>query len=192
MSDTAPQTGPVAPAGFNHIVLNVRDIEESHAFWTGILGFRHVGTLRPGPGRPAGLKMRFYSLERAAGMSHHDLALVENTALPPKPETWSMFGVPSAVNHIALCWPSRAAWLAQLEYMQAKGIPFHRRIEHGMTHSVYVSDPNGYGVEVLYELPREVWEGDIDEALNYAVPRPTEGPDALDDRHQDLPVFGRR
>ena len=31
------------------------------------------------------------------------------------------------------------------------------RVNHGMTHSVYINDPNGYGVEVLYELPREMW-----------------------------------
>ena len=36
-----------------------------------------------------------------------------------------------------------------------------------MTHSLYIHDPNGYGVEVLYDLPREIWEGDIDAALNW-------------------------
>jgi hypothetical protein len=39
---------------------------------------------------------------------------------------------------------------------------------------VDVNDPNGYGVEVLYELPAEVWKHDIDGALNYAVPYPRE------------------
>jgi hypothetical protein len=34
-----------------------------------------------------------------------------------------------------------------------------------MTHSVSINDPNGYGVEVLYELSRDIWEGDIDGAL---------------------------
>jgi catechol 2,3-dioxygenase len=41
---------------------------------------------------------------------------------------------------------------------------------------------------VLYELPREVWEGDIDGAQNFAEALPTEGPDALIDR-TDNPVF---
>ncbi len=59
-----------------------------------------------------------------------------------------------------------------------------------MTHSVYVSDPDGYGCEVLYELPREIWEGDVNAALNYAVPLPTEGPEALEDA-TDVKVFGR-
>jgi catechol 2,3-dioxygenase len=30
-----------------------------------------------------------------------------------------------------------------------------------MTHSLYIRDPNGYSVELLYELPREVWEGNV-------------------------------
>lgn len=48
------------------------------------------------------------------------------------------------------------------------------RVDHGMTHSVYVNDPNGYGVEVLYELPEEVWKHDINGALNYAKRLPPE------------------
>jgi hypothetical protein len=39
---------------------------------------------------------------------------------------------------------------------------------HGMTHTLYIQDPNARGVELVYELPREVWEGDIDAALNFA------------------------
>ncbi len=59
-----------------------------------------------------------------------------------------------------------------------------------MTHSLYIHDPNGYGIELLYELPREVWGGDIDAALNFAVQLPTEGKEALADRTADVPVFG--
>ena len=59
-------------------------------------------------------------------------------------------------------------------------MPFHRRINHGMTHSVHISDPDGHGIEVLYELPLEVWEHDIDGAQNYS--------EALID-HTENPVF---
>jgi catechol 2,3-dioxygenase len=44
---------------------------------------------------------------------------------------------------------------------------------------------------VLYELPRQVWEGDINAALNYAERLPTEGEAALVDQTHDLPVFGK-
>lgn len=72
--------------------------------------------------------------------------------------------------------------------MQSQGVTFHARLDHGMTHSAYVSDPDGHGIEVLYELPREVWEEDIDAALNWAKPLPTEGPGALAD-DTDYKVF---
>jgi catechol 2,3-dioxygenase len=175
---------PIAPRGINHLVLNVRDIEESHRFWTEVVGFQQVSELKPGPGRPNPPKMRFYT----SGGHHHELALVENPQLPPPPAEWTMFGMPTAINHIAVTYPSRDAWLQQLSYLQKKGVKFDRRVEHGMTHSLYIHDPNGYGVELVYDQPREIWEGDLDAALNYATILPTEGPEALADR-VDVPVF---
>jgi catechol-2,3-dioxygenase len=185
-----PPRAAVTPAGLNHLVLNVRDLEESHAFWTEIMGFKQVGELHPRPDRPHPPKMRFYSGDHSGKMNHHDLALVEMPNLPP-PSAWSMSDSTVAINHIAITWPSREAWLQQIAFLQSKGVPFHRRTNHGMTHSVYISDPNGYGIEVLYELPREVWEGDIDAALNYAERLPTEGDEALIDEAHNVPVFGK-
>jgi catechol 2,3-dioxygenase len=180
-----------APRALNHVVLNVRDMEESHRFWTEVIGFCHVGTAKPRADRPVAPNMRFYSCDHGGGrMSHHDLALVENRELPPPPPHWTMVGSPIAVNHIGIALPSREAWLRQLAFLQAKGVQFDLRVEHGMTHSVYIHDPNGYGVELLYELPREVWENDIDGALNYSVRLPTEGEAALTDRVEALPKFG--
>ena len=187
---TTPPRAAVTPVGINHLVLNVRDIEESHAFWTEIMGFKQVGELRPRPDRPNPPKMRFYSGDHEGKMQHHDLALMEMPNLPP-PAAWSMASSQLAINHVAITLPSREAWLKQIAFLQSKGIPFHRRINHGMTHSVYISDPNGYGIEVLYELPREVWEGDIDAALNYAEALPTEGEAALVDAAHNVPVFGK-
>ena len=179
----------VAPVGINHVVLNVRDIDESHKFWTEVVGFKMVGELKATPQRPNPPKMRFYSGDRGDGVyNHHDLALAENKSLPPPPAEWSMFGMPSAINHIAVTMPDRETWLAQLERLQKLGIKFNRRVDHGMTHSLYINDPNGYGIEILYELPRAVWGGDIDGALNYAESLPTEGAEALRDT-TDVPVF---
>ena len=142
---------PVTPRGINHLVLNVRNLEESHKFWTEVVGMQQVGELKPAPNRPNPPRMRFYSGAGAAGTHHHDMALMENPNLPEPPAEWNMVG---------------------------------------MTHSLYIHDPTGYGVELLYDLPREIWERDIDAALNFAVAVPTEGAEALVDRTADLPVFG--
>jgi catechol 2,3-dioxygenase len=181
------------PRGINHIVLNVRDLEVSHRFWTELMGFRCVAELKPMPGRPRP-KMRFYSGVDAHGdVTHHDLALAEIPADSPKDErgTWSLMPARLGINHVAIAWPDRESWLKQVEFLQSKGVTFHRRINHGMTHSVYVSDPDGHGIEVLYELPREVWQGDIDGAQNYSQALPTEGPEALIDT-TDNPLFEAR
>lgn len=185
-----PPREAVTPTGINHVVLNVRNIEASHAFWTDILGFKQVGELHARPDRPNPPKMRFYSGDRDGRLNHHDLALVEVPGMPP-PAEWSITGNDVAINHVAITLPNREAWLKQLAFLQKKGVTFEWRVNHGMTHSVYITDPNGYGVEVLYELPRDVWEGDIDAALNYAERLPTEGEEALVDQAEDVPVFGQ-
>ena len=106
----------------------------------------------------------------------------------PDDGPWSLVARRVGLNHLAITWPDRESWLKQVAVLRAKGVPFHLRINHGMTHSAYISDPDGHGIEVLYELPREVWEGDIEAAQNFAERLPTEGPETMIDR-EDNPVF---
>src|SRR5713226_1803282 len=148
-----------APRGINHLVLNVRNLEASHRFWTEIIGFRCVAEVQ------------------------------EPEANGGDREKWDLMPGRTGINHVAIAWPDRESWLKQVAFLQSKGVPFHRRTNHGMTHSVYISDPDGHGIEVLYELPREVWEKDIDAAQNYSEQLPTEGAESLVDR-TDNPVFG--
>jgi catechol 2,3-dioxygenase len=180
--------GAETPRGVNHVVLNVRDLEVSHRFWTEIMGFRLVGELK---GRP--WRMRFYSGVDAGGnVTHHDLALAEVSSAGGADTdggAWTMLPKRIGLNHVAVAWPDRESWLRQLAFLQSQDVPFLRRVNHGMTHSVYIADPDGHGIEVLYELPREIWEHDIDAAQNFAEQLPSEGPEALVDR-TDNPVFG--
>jgi catechol 2,3-dioxygenase len=183
-------SAPVPPAAINHLVINVKDIERSHHFWSGLLGFIQCGQIGPRPDRP-GFEMRFY---QGSTGSHHDLALVQvpNPDAIPDPEgEWGMAPRGTGINHVAIKWPDRESWLRQIAWLQSQGVKFHRRVDHGMTHSVYISDPDGHGIEVLYELPREVWEGDINAALNWATSLPTEGAEVLED-NTDYFVFGRK
>ncbi len=77
---TACAQGPVARVGLNHIVIKVRDMAESHAFWTDIIGLRHVADFAHA--RPRRGAMRFYRGANNAAPHHHDIALVEISALP--------------------------------------------------------------------------------------------------------------
>ena len=169
-------TRPSRPS-VNHLVLNVRDIEASHRFYSGGLGFEQCGTLETPPG---GVDMRFY---RGHPDHHHDLALAQipDPASAPAVPSWEMFTNLPGIAHIAIGYDSREEWLAQLTHLQAVGIRTAVRANHGMTHSAYIVDPDGHGIEVLYNLPAEVWEGDVNAALSHFEVLPNDGPEALED-----------
>src|SRR5436190_20187443 len=147
---TTPSRGP----SVNHLVLNVRAIEASHRFYTELLGFQQCGELTHT------MTMRFY---RGSESTHHDLALVEvNEPAPADSEQWSMEPKRVGVNHFAVAYPDRESWLAQLRHQKEAGVEVLVRGNHGMTHSAYIADPDGDGVEVLYNLPPDVWQDDVD------------------------------
>jgi catechol 2,3-dioxygenase len=153
-------------ASVNHLVLNVRDIEASHHFYTELLGFEQCAQLSHGA------VMRFYrAIRRITTTSHWCRS---RTASLPGPEAWSMEAKRVGLNHIAMAYPDRESFLKQLRHLRANGVEFIVRGNHGMTHSAYISDPDGYGIEVLYEVPAEVWSGDVDAALNYFEVLPPE------------------
>jgi catechol 2,3-dioxygenase len=160
-----PATEPETPCGLNHVVLNVRDIDAAHRFWTERLGFRHVGTSRRGPDVAPNRAMRFYSGELDGKLRHHDIALVEQAALPADRAA-------QGLNHVAIAYPTEDAWQKQISFLAARGVALRGRVDRGVTHSIHVSDPDGNEIELVYELPRALWEGDIDAALNRAVERP--------------------
>lgn len=157
---------PQVPSGVNHLVVNVRDIEESHRFWTELLGFRHVGTARHARA-DGGPPTRFYSGVKDGKLHHHDIALDQQPALARADAVQ-----PQSLAHVAIEYASEAAWRAQIRFLTGQGVALHRLIERGTTHSIYLTDPNGIVVELVFELPRAQWEDDIDAALNRAVPRP--------------------
>ena len=180
------QALPVAPLGLNHLVINVRNMAESHSFWTDVVGLKRVGTGQQEGGDGPPRAMAFYSGQREGRLTHHDIALVEYPELPAPAADGTLT---SAINHIAIAYADRDAWLRQLAHLQSTGVKFERRVEHGMSRSLYVRDPNGYSVELLYELPRAVWERNIQAALDHHITLAHEGAEALVDRAEPGPVF---
>ena len=164
MSRTPTTPSPIQPVGLSHLVLNVRDLERSHRFWTEVVGFRQVGEVEA-------MKMRFYLGSR---LTHHELALVEvmNPAdpatAPDEGKPVQFVGARTGVNHVAIQLPDDAAFDAAERWLRENGIPIDARIDHGMTRSLYLTDPDGHGVELCVDLPREVWESDRNAAFNQA------------------------
>jgi catechol-2,3-dioxygenase len=175
-------TQPTAGPRIGHMVLNVRDIEASHRFYTDALGFEQCGEMVVGSriGR-----MRFY---RGDPNYHHHLALVQTKEVVDEARQWHILNTHVGINHIALAYADRDEFLARVKFLQDSGVEFLQRGNHGMTHSVYIQDPDGNGIEVIYDLPAEVWEGDVNAALNYFEHMPLVGDEALVD-NDDYKVF---
>jgi catechol 2,3-dioxygenase len=175
ISKEKPMTTPSAvdavaqtPSGINHLVLNVRNLENAHWFWTECLGFKHVGALRrPGNDGTPRPRMHFYSGEQGGKLRHHDIALVERASLPGERMDHAQ-----TFNHVAIAYPTREAWEQQIGFLNARGVRLYDRVDRGVTQSIHLADPDGNTIELVYELPREQWEGDIEAALNRAVMRP--------------------
>ena len=162
MSDHAAPAAARTPCGINHVVLNVRDMDAAHEFWTESLGFWHVGTGRaPSDGAKP---MRFYSGELDGKLHHHDIALVERSGLDGNGAR--------TLNHVAIAYPTFEAFQQQIAFLMAQGVALHRRVDRGVTHSIHLKDPDGNEIELVHELPREAWEGDIQAALDRSVERP--------------------
>jgi catechol-2,3-dioxygenase len=164
-SSTTPDAA-VAPEAISHVVLNVSDLERAEQFYSGVLGFRRVGEIER-------LRMRFYA---GSGGNHHDLALMEVPgADAPAERTGIQLAKPRrlGLNHIAIRWPSEAALFALHRRLAGLGVPVDLRIDHGMSRSLYTTDPDGNGLELMCDLPRDRWEDDINRALNEVHVLPT-------------------
>lgn len=169
--------------GVNHMVLNVRDMDASHDFWTRVMRLEHCGT-QGGPGQP-----RFLRFYRSHGNTHHDIAL--SPAEDPDAHPIPVGRVTSpGLNHFAWTYPDLEAWKSQVRHVVDSGWPIQFRMEHGMSQSLYVKDPDGTTVEMMYEFPEERWNQNIEAALKYRrVLDPETDAQYFDPTPDDMPRF---
>ena len=59
--------------------------------------------------------------------------------------------------HVAWLHPSRAALAATVRRVVAGRWPFDGAADHGVSEALYLSDPDGLGIEVYVDRPRERW-----------------------------------
>jgi catechol 2,3-dioxygenase len=129
-----------------HVHLNVADIERSLAFYAGVLGFELQQRM--------GDEAAFVS----AGRYHHHIGL--NTwqskgASPPAPGHTGLF-------HVAIRYPDRATLADALRRLVEAGVPLSGASDHGVSEAIYLADPDGNGIELYRDRPREEWPHDPD------------------------------
>jgi catechol 2,3-dioxygenase len=60
--------------------------------------------------------------------------------------------------HLAWLHPSRAELAATVQRVVRAGWPIHGAADHGVSEALYLTDPDGLGVEIYADRPRELWE----------------------------------
>lgn len=127
-----------------HVHLRVADLERAIGFYNGVLGFEV--TLR------YGTSAAFLS----AGGYHHHIGL----------NTWESLGgqAPAAgttgLYHLAILYPTRSELADALKRLIAAGVPLQGASDHGVSEAIYLADPDGNGVELYWDRPREDWPRD--------------------------------
>lgn len=134
--------GPIDPGvSIGHVHLKVSDLERALAFYCGVLGFELTQRL--------GEEAAFVS----AGGYHHHLGL--NTwqsrgGSPPPPQTTGLY-------HLAIRYPTRVALADALLRLEDAKIQLDGASDHGVSEALYLHDPDGNGLELYWDRPREEW-----------------------------------
>jgi len=138
---------PIDPrVDVGHVHLKVSDLERAIRFYSDVLGFELT--------QRYGTQAAFLS----AGGYHHHVGL--NTwesrgGPPPAPGTTGLF-------HVAFRYPDRAALAVALRRLLEHSVPLDGASDHGVSEALYLRDPDGNGVELYWDRPREAWP--LDEA----------------------------
>jgi catechol 2,3-dioxygenase len=150
-------TEPLDPAvDIGHVHLKVADIDRAIGFYRDVLGFDLMQRM--------GDQAAFLS----AGGYHHHIGL--NTweskgGSPPPRGTTGLY-------HVAIRYPSRAALADALKRLVDNRIPISGASDHGVSEAIYLNDPDGNGIELYRDRPREEWPMALDGKGVAMVSRP--------------------
>ena len=125
-----------------HVHLKVSNIENSLKFYRDILGFEVTTRF--------GNSAAFLS----AGGYHHHIGL----------NTWeSLGGTPPPIGHTglyhtAILYPTRYELAEILKKLIDLQYPITGYSDHGVSEAIYLDDPDGNGVELYADRPRNTWK----------------------------------
>ena len=136
---------PVPPATtLGEVRLTVADLDRSIAYYRTAVGLEVVDQA---PGR----------VTLGAG-SAALLVLVEEAGARPSHGYTGLF-------HFALLVPERTDLAGWLAHAAADRVALTGMADHFVSEALYLSDPDGHGIEIYWDRPREVWEGQVAERM---------------------------
>ena len=139
-----------AQTRIGHIHLKVSDLERALSFYRDLLGFE-VTTMY-------GSQAAFLS----AGGYHHHIGLNtwQSKNAPPAPKR------SAGLFHTAILYPTRKDLAAAVQRLIDEGYPISGASDHGVSEAVYLDDPDGNGVELYCDRPKEEWKYEEDGSIH--------------------------
>jgi catechol 2,3-dioxygenase len=129
--------------------------------------------------RIASVHLAVSDLQRSVDFYEHALGLAliargpDRASLGPDPRSPALHlhaiaeptSTPVAATglfHVAWLHPDRASLAATLRRVSKTGWRFDGASEHGVSEALYLSDPDGLGIELYVDRPREQWQRPAD------------------------------
>jgi len=132
-----------------HVHLKVSDLEKASKFYVDLLGFDIM--------QRYGEQALFIS----AGGYHHHIGLntwhSKNSGPAPK-------NLPG-LYHTAILYPTRKDLAIILKRLIEAKYPLTGASDHGVSEAIYLDDPDGNGVELYWDKPKEQWPLNADGSL---------------------------
>lgn len=128
---------PETSIGFT--TLTIANLDRSLAFYTEVLGFQV-------------LKHDGQAAVLGAAEKHPLLVLVEQANASPKPQ------YTTGLYHFAILVPSRADLGRSLAHLAEMGYRLDGASDHLVSEALYLSDPDGNGIEIYRDRPRSEWQ----------------------------------
>lgn len=138
-----------AQTRIGHVHLKVADLNRALGFYSDLLGFE-LTTLY-------GNQAAFIS----AGGYHHHIGLNtwHSQDAPPAPKQ----GV--GLYHTAIVYPERKDLAMIFDRLRRARYPLTGASDHGVSEALYMDDPDGNGVELYWDRPKELWPRKEDGSL---------------------------
>ncbi|MBV9486646.1 MAG: VOC family protein [Frankiaceae bacterium] len=135
-----------------HLVLYVRDLERSARFYRDVLGWRPIvdGSTSP-------VRAPIAAFSAPSNRTHHELLLIEvgSDAAPIPP------GRRVGMYHFGLKVGDSDDELREaVRTLEANAVPVLGASDHGVTHSLYIEDPDGNEIELYIDVAGVDWRAD--------------------------------